>query len=154
MLLCSVVLIFVVFVLLIIAGIGVAAFRLNSTLAASVCEVISRIAFIAAMLTLLLVVVPRIREVFPGFGVELPCITVLVLSCNTSNLWQSIVTGLLVVAALVADGILFAIFHDQKRTRRTTQWCSFAMTLILTATPFFMIAALSIPMIRLINDLP
>ena len=146
-------LIVVLFVLLIILGTGVAAFLANSTFAASVCEVISRISFVATMLVVLFVLVPRIRDLFIGFGVELPWITVLVLSCTTWNLWQSIVIGLLMVAAAVTDGILFAIFHDQKTTRRTTQWCSFAITLILTATPFFIIAALYIPMIRLINDL-
>lgn len=153
MLLFSVLLCIVVLVLLVILGTGVAAFLVNSTVAATVCEVISRIAFAASMLALMLVIVPRIRETLEGFGVELPWITVQVLKCSNWNAWQSIVIGLLMIGILVADGILFAILHNQISTRRIAQWGSFVITLILTAMSFFIIAALFIPMVRLMNDL-
>ncbi len=149
----SVLLIVATFILLVIIGTGVAAFLLNSTIAASVCEVISRVTFVAAILTIMLVAVPRLREVFIGFGVELPSITLLVLACAKWNLWQSILLGLLIVGGLVADGILFAIFHGQKSTRRTTQWCSFAITLILAMMTLLIMTALYMPMIRAITDL-
>lgn len=71
MLLFSVLLIVFILILLIIRGTAGAAFLVNSTISASVCEVISRIAFVAVM-RLMLIVFPRIREVFPGFGMELP----------------------------------------------------------------------------------
>ena len=149
----GVLLIVAIFIVLVIVGTGVAAFRVNSTFAASVCEVISRVTFVAAILTIMLVAVPRLRELFIGFGVELPSITLLVFTCANWNLWQSIVIGHLMVGGLVADGILFAIFHKQKSTRRTTQWCSFAITLFLTTMLFFVIIALSMPTIGLLNDL-
>jgi amino acid transporter len=66
---------------------------------------------------------------------------------------KTILIVLLTVAGLVADGILFAVFHEQKNTRRTTQWSSFGITLILTMMMFFVITALYMPMVRLPNDL-
>jgi type II secretory pathway component PulF len=153
MVLFGVMLVVVLFVLLIIVGTGVAAFLAKSTVAATVCEVISRITFVAALLTLITIVMPRLVQTYIGFGVELPWITMLVLNCTVSTLWQSILLGVLLVAGGVADGLLFATFHDQQSTRRTTQWCSFLFTLFLTMMAFFLIAALYIPMIRLMNDL-
>ena len=146
-------LIVVLFVLLIIVGTGVSAFLAKSTVAATVCQVISRLTFVAALLTLVTIVMPRLLQTYIGFGVELPWITKLVLNCTTSTLWQSILLGVLLVAGGVAEGVLFATFHDLQSTRRTTQWCSFLFTLFLTMTTFFLIAALYIPMIRLMNDL-
>ena len=59
----SVLSIVAIIILLVIVGTGIAAFLLNSNIAASVCELISRVTFVAAMLAIMLVVVPRLREV-------------------------------------------------------------------------------------------
>lgn len=147
------ILIVVLFVLLIIVATGVAAFLAKSTFVATVCEVISRLTFVAALLALLTIVMPRLLQTYVGFGVELPWITMLILNCTISTLRQWILSGVLLVAGVVADGILFATYHDQRSTRRATQWCSFSLTTILTMMAFFLIAALYIPMIRLMNDL-
>ena len=153
MLVFCVLLIVVVVIHLMILGTGVASFFINNTVTATICEWISRFAFAASMCALMIFVIPRIREIFVGFGVELSPATVLVLNITTLNLWQVILLSLMMLFGVIVDGILFWIFHEQPSTRRITQWCSCAITLFLTAVAFFIIAALYVPVVKLINSL-
>ncbi|MDA1230321.1 MAG: hypothetical protein O2856_06065 [Planctomycetota bacterium] len=138
---------------LISLGTGVAAFVTNSTAGATACEVISRATFVTVILTFALFVVPRCFEIFIGFGVELPALTILIFNLTVWNVWQSILFTLLMMFCVAADGVLFGVFHQQRSSRRLTQWISFAITICLTIIPFTIILGLYVPMVKLMNDL-
>ena len=145
---------FMIAILMLISlGTGVAAFVARSTAGATVCEVISRISMAVALMAFALGVVEKIREILIGFGTELPTSTFLIINLTTWNLWQTIAIFLIMTMCVIADGLLFALLHAEPATRSKIQWCSFIITMCLMAIPLFLVPAMFVPLIKLMNDL-
>lgn len=139
--------------ILVSLGTGVAAFVVRSTVGATVCEVISRISIALALMMFAVGVVGRIREILIGFGSEVPPSTLIIIILTNWNLWQTFAIFLIMTMCVIADGLLFALFHAEPATRRKTQWCSFIITMCLMAIPLFLVPAMFVPLIKLMNDL-
>ncbi len=132
---------------------AVVAFVENSRTIATIAEVVSRYAFAGAVVMLSLIFVPRSREVFIGFGVELPTLTLIVISCFSWNGWQTMLFLILMQLAVIADGLLYGFFHGDPATRRLTQWCSFLVSFAISAVLIVFGAALILPLGKLMIDL-
>ena len=145
--------IIILVLLLTYLGTGVAAFLMQATTKATICEVISRTAFVAMILMFAFAIVPRLREMMIGFGVELPAPTLVIINLLYWTVWQAILFTFLMTSCVVTDGVVFGLFHYQQSSRRLTQWISFAITIFLTLIPLFIIVGLYMPLLKLMNDL-
>ncbi len=146
---------FVLTVLLPIAIIicGVVPVRTKDTTQAIMWEGGIRIATMLWVLMCLLFVVPRFREIFEGFGVELPGMTVVLMKpADLSQPFSRI--GLAFLEAALAGTVgLFAFLRRQEATISSANWISIAATGILVAGYLAFPASLILPLIQLLNDL-
>lgn len=144
----------VLFVLAAISFIaGFAAFRLNSTLYATIAETISRLTMFAAILILGLFIAPKAKEVFIGFGTELPGLTVWVLTVSDQMMtsWPILIINFF--STTISDTILFTLYHRKPEAQERVRVISLIATVTLILVLSAAATAVFWPMRNLLEDL-
>ena len=139
--------------LILAAAAGAAAYSAISTVRATIAEVLSLLALAGAASFMLFNVGPRFKEMYIGFGVEVPVVTV----------WAIRVLdfvhlgGIFLIASLIGlgifGGISFYTAHRQEQTRPRARSCSLLVTVLGTSLIVLFTAAILLPFPRLLEDL-
>lgn len=149
----TVVLIVALMAIAMIVVFAVLAVRLQSIVAATVCEVVSHGTAWVSILVFLLVVVPDFKEICIGFGVELgtPTLLVIAVSDFTRNYWPYV--GSTMLSLLVSDATLFAQLRTQFPNRRAATAWSIVQTVALLFVVVTIALSIAVSGIKPLNDL-
>ena len=140
--------------LLVLAGaMGASAYRSVSPVSATISEVISLLVLAGAAGFMLFYVGPRFKELYIGFGAEVPVVTVWAIRVlDFVRLW-----GIFLIPSLIGlaifGGISFYKAHGQEQTRQRARTCSLLVTAVSTSLIVLFTVAILLPFPRLLEDL-
>lgn len=141
------------FLLMVAAISAVAAYRASSTVQATAAEILSIVTLVGAKAILLFDVGPRLEQLYIGFGVELPQVTVWAIRALRSGLVPNALFLVNLAGLGIVGGLQFYYFHRQESTRRHAQRWSLIATVAVTTFIILLTAAMLLPLPRLLNDL-
>jgi hypothetical protein len=139
--------------LVLAAATGAAAWSAASTVRATIAEVLSLLALAGAAGLMLFDVGPRFQELYIGFGVEVPVVTVWALRVLHFTLHGGIFLIANLIGSGVVGGISFYEAHRQQETRRSARFYSLIANSLVGLLIILFTAALLLPFPRLLETL-
>ena len=145
--------IFLAALLVFAAAMGAAAYRSVYTVRATISEVISLLALAGAAGFMLFYVGPRFKELYIGFGAEVPIVTVWAIRVLDFVRLRGIFLIPSMIGLAIFGGISFYKAHGQEQTRQRARSCSLLVTALATSLIVLFTAAMLLPFPRLLEDL-
>ena len=141
--------------LVLAAATGAAAYSAVSTVRATIAEVLSILSLAGAAGFMLFDVGPRFQELYIGFGVELPLVTIWALRVLHFALHDGIflIVNVNLVGLGVVGGISFYEAHRQQETRQNARFCSLIANSLVGLLIVLFTAAIVLPFPRLLETL-
>ena len=140
-------------VLLMVLGVGMVPLFCRNPTAATIWELVSRLLQLLTFGTLIFAVLPRFERIFLDFGVELPALTVMILSINDLPT-IAIAFGLFVfILALVAEVGLYGYMQISLKRRLTANLLSGLTTGMAFLVLIVITVGVWLPATKLLNDL-
>jgi hypothetical protein len=131
------------------AATGAAAWSAVSTVRATIAEVLSLLALAGAARVMLFDVGPRFQELYIGFGVEVPVVTVWALNVLHFTLHGGIFLIANLIGSGVVGGISFYEAHRQQGTRQSARFYSLIAISLVGLLIILFTAAILLPFPRL-----
>ena len=141
--------------LVLAAATGAAAYSAVSTVRATIAEVLSVLALAGAAGFMLFDVGPRFQEIYIGFGVELPVVTIWALRVLHFTLHDGIflIVNVNLVGLGVVGGISFYKAHRQQETRQSARFYALIANSLVGLLIVLFTAAIVLPFPRLLETL-
>lgn len=125
----------------------------ESTRRATIAQAIAATSLVVSAGLLLFFVGPRFKELYIGFGVELPKVSVLIIKAvdNAIRVWFVFIPNL--AAAAVVGTVLFWLNHRDEKTRKPARIWSAILNSSLVVLISLILLAILAPLPKLLNDL-
>jgi uncharacterized membrane-anchored protein len=139
--------------LILAAAMGESAYRSVSTVRATVSEVISLLALAGAAGFMLFDVGPRFKELYIGFGAEVPVVTVWAIRVLDFVHFGGIFLIASLIGLGVVGGVSFYRAHRRQETRRSARLFSLIANSLVGILIVLFTAAILLPFPRLLESL-
>ena len=140
--------------LVVIAAVsGVVAYFAISTVRATIAELASIVALVGALGLLLFEVVPRFIDIYSGFGVKLPAVTLWAIRSLQNARDQAFFFMSNVIGLGIVGCVSFYSHHRREEARQNARRASLYATAAITILIVLITTAILLPFPRLLNDL-
>ena len=135
--------------------IGVLALRRSTTNSATATfnAIISHTVGCFALFLGMYFLVPKYRQVYEAFQVELPGIAILLIRASDTVVRSSLALGVLLVLFLAADAVLFFVRHQNSSTRTCAKIGSGCITGLIAVASLLSAIPIGLPAIQLWNQM-